>query len=62
MLNINYFTKSICCFILWIFVVTVTKLTHKKEMLLLNAHILVCDLEIKDSNIFEQEFDINNWA
>lgn len=31
-------------------------------MLLLNAHILVCDLEIKDSNIFEQEFDINNRA
>lgn len=62
MLNINFFTKSICCFILWICVVTVTKLTHKKEMLLLNVHILFCDLEIKDSNIFEQEFDINNWA
>lgn len=62
MLNINFFTKSICCFILWIVVVTVTKLTHKKEMLLLNVHILFCDLEIKDSNIFEQEFDINNWA
>lgn len=62
MLNINFFTKSICCFILCIFVVTVTKLTHKKEMLLLNVHILFCDFEIKDSNIFEQEFDINNWA
>lgn len=49
-------------FLLWIFVVTVTKLTHKKEMLRLNVHILFCDFEIKDSNIFEQEFDIDNWA
>lgn len=53
MLNINFFMKLICCFILWIFVVIVIKLIYKKEMFFLNVYIFVCDFEIKDFNIFE---------